>query len=56
MRTDGPHAGETLKGIYVLTGDTYKVCFGAPGKTRPTEFSTKAGGGQRLLVMKRAKP
>lgn len=56
MRSKGPDAGETLKGIYTLEGDTFKVCFAAAGKDRPTEFSTTSGGGHRLLVMKRSKP
>ena len=56
VRSAGPHEGDVLKGIYTLEDDTYKVCFGAPGKGRPTEFSTTSGGGYRLLVMKRVKP
>jgi len=56
VRTEGPQVGETLKGIYTLDSDTFKVCFAPPGKDRPTEFSTKAGGGLRLLVLKRGKP
>jgi len=56
VRSQGPDAGETLKGIYTLENDTFKVCFAPPGTDRPTEFSTKAGGGLRLLVLKRGKP
>jgi uncharacterized protein (TIGR03067 family) len=56
VRTEGANAGETLKGIYTLDGDTYKVCFAAAGKDRPTAFSTTSGGGHRLIVMKREKP
>jgi len=56
LRSEGPNAGETLKGIYTLDNDTFKVCFAPPGKERPTEFSTKTGGGSRLLVLKRGKP
>jgi uncharacterized protein (TIGR03067 family) len=56
VRTKGPHAGEKMLGIYELTGDTYRVCFAAPGKTeRPTEFKSAAGSGHRLIVMKRQK-
>lgn len=56
VRSKGPHAGETLKGIYELTDKTFKVCFAAPGKDRPTEFATKEGDGHRLLSFKREKP
>ena len=56
VRSNGPHAGEELKGIYTLEGDTYKACFGAPGKEHPTEFSSTSSGGHRLIVMHREKP
>jgi uncharacterized protein (TIGR03067 family) len=55
-RTAGPDKGKTILGIYELTDDTYKVCFAPPGKDRPTEFSARAGSGNRLIVMKRQKP
>ncbi len=54
-RSEGQGAGETLKGIYKLDKDTYEVCFAAPGKDRPTEFSSNSGGGHRLIIMKRKK-
>jgi uncharacterized protein (TIGR03067 family) len=44
-----------MLGIYELDGDTQKVCFSAPGKDRPTEFSAKAGSGNLLSVWKRKK-
>ena len=44
-----------IKGIYELDGDTYKVCYGAPGKDRPTEFSAKEGSGNTMSVWKKAK-
>jgi uncharacterized protein (TIGR03067 family) len=34
-RTTGALKGKTLKGIYELNDDTFKVCFAAPGKDRP---------------------
>jgi uncharacterized protein (TIGR03067 family) len=56
VRTKGPHKGEKMLGIYELTGGTFKVCFGAPGKEdRPTEFKSAAGSGHRLIVLKRVK-
>src|SRR5262245_30371131 len=36
VRTKGPNKGEKMLGIYELEGDTFKVCFAAPGKDRPT--------------------
>jgi uncharacterized protein (TIGR03067 family) len=56
VRTEGPDKDKPLLGIYELSDDMYKVCFAAPGKERPTEFSSKEGSGHRLIVMKRAKP
>ena len=56
VRTKGPEKGQKMVGIYELDGDTFKVCFAAPGKDRPTEFKSAAGSGHRLLVLKREKP
>lgn len=56
VRSKGPDAGKTLKGIYELDDKTFKVCFGAAGKDRPTEFATKEGDGRRLLTFERKKP
>ena len=53
--TDGPNAGKTQLGIYELDGDTVKFCFAAPGKDRPTDFSSKAGDGGTLSVWNRDK-
>ena len=42
------------KGIYLLDGDTLKVCIGQLRGKRPAEFATKDGGpGQSLYVLKR---
>jgi uncharacterized protein (TIGR03067 family) len=56
VRPQGPHPGETIKGISKLDGDNDKVCFAEAGKDRPTQFSTTGGGGHRLIVMKHEKP
>jgi uncharacterized protein (TIGR03067 family) len=54
--TDGQDKGKTILSIYELDGDTYKECQAEAGsKNRPTEFSTKSGGGHTLFVMKRQK-
>ena len=52
--TGGPTEGKTQLGIYELDGDTVKFCFAAPGKDRPTDFTTKEGSGRTLSVWKRA--
>jgi uncharacterized protein (TIGR03067 family) len=54
-QTEGEAKGQTVLGIYELGDDTRKVCLGQPGKERPTEFSSTAGGGHILAVLKRVK-
>jgi uncharacterized protein (TIGR03067 family) len=54
--TDGPGKDNSQKGIYELEGDTQKICFAAPGKPRPTEFSSKPRSGQMIQVLEREKP
>src|SRR5262249_27610118 len=41
--TEGVGKGQTQLGIYEITGDTVKICFAAPGKQRPNDFSCKQG-------------
>jgi uncharacterized protein (TIGR03067 family) len=48
-------ATQPVRGIYELDGDTFKLCYAAPGEVRPKEFATKAGSGHTLAVWKRAK-
>ena len=50
--TEGDGKGQTHLGIYEFKDDTRKVCLGQPGKERPTEFSSTAGGGHILAVLK----
>jgi uncharacterized protein (TIGR03067 family) len=52
---NGPYTDATVPGIYELEGDTLKLCFSRPGASRPTEFSTKSGGGLILVVYQRKK-
>jgi uncharacterized protein (TIGR03067 family) len=54
--TAGPYKDKTLLGIYRLEGDEFTVCFAAPGKERPREFTTKSGTGTFVHVWKRQKP
>jgi uncharacterized protein (TIGR03067 family) len=52
--TSGPTVGKNL-GIYeFLANGDFRVCFGAPGKDRPTEFATKPGSGHFMHVWHRA--
>jgi uncharacterized protein (TIGR03067 family) len=51
--TEGPDKGHTIHGIYELEKGRFKVCFAAPAKERPTEFTTKSGTGNILHVWRR---
>jgi len=42
------------QGIYVLEGDTVKICFSHAGNARPTEFTTN-GSADKMITLKRAK-
>jgi uncharacterized protein (TIGR03067 family) len=53
VRNSGPDKGETLRGIYALTDDTFRVCFAAVGKKRPGKFESEPGSGNRLMVFRR---
>jgi uncharacterized protein (TIGR03067 family) len=45
----------TARGIYELSGDTFKLCYAPPGKDRPKEFSAREGTGCTLSVWQRKK-
>jgi uncharacterized protein (TIGR03067 family) len=49
----GPEAGNRSLGIYQLDGDTWTICLGLTGKSRPSQFATKPGTGQALEILKR---
>jgi uncharacterized protein (TIGR03067 family) len=53
--TGGPYKDKTLLGIYRIEGDEFTVCFAAPGKERPKDFTTKSGTGTFVHVWKRHK-
>jgi uncharacterized protein (TIGR03067 family) len=49
----GPEAGGVGLGIYTLDGDTWTICLGFAGKSRPTEFLAPKGTGYALETLKR---
>ncbi len=51
--TEGPHKGEASLGIYELDGDTWKICLGFAGLTRPKGFATKPGSGHAMETLQR---
>ena len=51
----GPCVSVRLEGIYVLEGDTFKMCVSfQPGK-RPTKFTTNPESRTGLVILKRVK-
>lgn len=55
--TEGEAKGDTMLGIYEFSDEnnTRKVCFAKPGDKRPGEFSSPAGSGRMLAMLKRIK-
>jgi erythromycin esterase len=51
--TQGAARGQTMLGIYDLTGSRLRVCLAAPGRERPREFYPKAGSGHVLQELER---
>jgi uncharacterized protein (TIGR03067 family) len=54
--TAGPNNGKTIQAIYERDGDTLRICYDLSGKTRPSEFKTRAGTQLFLVTYKRQKP
>jgi uncharacterized protein (TIGR03067 family) len=46
---------QAVLGIYKLDGDELTICYGEPGKERPTKFKSEDGGRLYLMVLKRDK-
>ncbi len=51
--SDNKGLGKVARGIYMLQGDTLKLCYGE--KERPNDFSTKKGQHRAFLILKREK-
>ncbi len=54
--TSGSPRGTTVRGIYELTGDTYKTCITGDNQPRPEKFESTPGSTYALEVLKREKP
>ena len=54
--TSGTPKGTTVRGIYELTGDTYKTCISGDDQPRPAKFESQPGSKDALEVLKREKP
>ena len=52
----GPDQEKTFYGVYELSGDTLKVCWGENKDKRPTELASKKGSDAVLLILRRSKP
>ena len=49
IQSTGPDAGKTILGIYEIIDDNHKrACWAAPGKPRPSEFTSPPGSGRLL--------
>jgi uncharacterized protein (TIGR03067 family) len=51
--TQGEAKGQTLLGIYEVTGDTLRIALSEPGKARPTEITNRAGLRQDVWELRR---
>jgi uncharacterized protein (TIGR03067 family) len=52
----GPNKGTTNRGIYLLDGDTFIVCYNLPHMARPAEFTSRRGSTVFLFIYKRDRP
>lgn len=51
---EGEGKGRTAEGIYLLEGDTLRICYALPGHPRPKVFATRSGAHELAFTMKRA--
>jgi uncharacterized protein (TIGR03067 family) len=53
--SDGPQKGQTVRGIYEIDGNTYRLCRGLrPDVERPAKFDSPLESGLMLVVWRRA--
>jgi uncharacterized protein (TIGR03067 family) len=50
---DGEDKGKVRRGIYEISGNDHRACFGRPDGERPTEFASKSGSGAQLATFRR---
>jgi uncharacterized protein (TIGR03067 family) len=50
---DGPHAGKTSFGLYMIDKDQWTICLGFAGSDRPVGFHTAPGSGHALESLRR---
>jgi uncharacterized protein (TIGR03067 family) len=50
---EGPEAGNWSYGIFELNGDSFRICLGLTGESRPRSFSTSPGSGHALENLRR---
>jgi uncharacterized protein (TIGR03067 family) len=55
MSESGPLKGKVLRGIYELSDDKMRACFGPADGERPGEFDTKKGKGRVMVRYERVK-
>jgi uncharacterized protein (TIGR03067 family) len=51
--TAGPNKGKVFLAIYEVDDREQRICFAAPGKDRPKEFSSSPGSGQVFQVWRK---
>ena len=53
--TSGPPEGTRNRGIYMLDGDTWTICFATRGNARPRSFRTRPDSGLALEILQRGR-
>jgi len=53
--TEGDLAGKEAQGIYLLEGNTLKICYTMPGQKRPATFESLPGSKAYLITWTRQK-